>query len=84
LFSSFEVSICLTSFLFFGFKLSKYGKNKNKHRGFAFVEMDSPEEALAALNSLQSYVCKPNITFTIFYHVFHFFDDKIIPRKNYV
>ncbi|WJX41179.1 hypothetical protein P8452_28572 [Trifolium repens] len=36
-------------------ELSKYGKNKNKHRGFAFVEMDSPEEALAALNSLQSY-----------------------------
>jgi RNA recognition motif-containing protein len=36
-------------------ELSKYGKNKNKHRGFAFVEMSSPEEALAALNSLQSY-----------------------------
>jgi RNA recognition motif-containing protein len=40
--------------------------NKYKNRGLAFVEMGSPEEALAALNALQSYVCKPNITFTLF------------------
>lgn len=42
----------------------KYGKvldvelsmyNKNRNRGLAFVEMGSPEEASAALNSLQSY-----------------------------
>ncbi|KAK2391486.1 28 kDa ribonucleoprotein, chloroplastic [Trifolium repens] len=42
----------------------KYGKvvdvelsmyNKYKNRGLAFVEMGSPEEALAALNALQSY-----------------------------
>jgi RNA recognition motif-containing protein len=40
--------------------------NKYKNRGLAFVEMGSPEEALAALNALQSYVCKPNITFILF------------------
>ncbi|GAU32501.1 hypothetical protein TSUD_317080 [Trifolium subterraneum] len=42
----------------------KYGKvvdielsmyNKYRNRGLAFVEMGSPEEALAALNALQSY-----------------------------
>lgn len=30
--------------------------NKTRNRGLAFVEMASEEEALAALNSLESYV----------------------------
>ncbi|KAJ1424708.1 RNA-binding domain superfamily [Sesbania bispinosa] len=34
-------------------ELSMY--NKTRNRGLAFVEMGSPEEALAALNSLESY-----------------------------
>ncbi|XP_061371751.1 RNA-binding protein CP31B, chloroplastic [Gastrolobium bilobum] len=34
-------------------ELSMY--NKSRNRGLAFVEMGSPEEALAALNSLESY-----------------------------
>ncbi|XP_073225277.1 28 kDa ribonucleoprotein, chloroplastic [Cicer arietinum] len=34
-------------------ELSRY--NKNRNRGLAFVEMSSPEEALAAFNSLESY-----------------------------
>lgn len=65
MFNSFQASsVYLTIFcffLFFGFKLSMY--NKNRNRGLAFVEMGSPEEASEALNSLQSYVCKPNIQF---------------------
>ncbi|XP_062101391.1 28 kDa ribonucleoprotein, chloroplastic-like [Humulus lupulus] len=36
-----------------GVELSMY--NKTKNRGLAFVTMGSPEEALAALNNLQSY-----------------------------
>lgn len=35
-------------------ELSMY--NKTKNRGLAFVTMSSPEEALAALNNLESYV----------------------------
>ncbi|KAK7311650.1 hypothetical protein RJT34_09923 [Clitoria ternatea] len=34
-------------------ELSMY--NKNRNRGLAFVEMGSPEEALTALNNLESY-----------------------------
>ncbi|XP_027354055.1 28 kDa ribonucleoprotein, chloroplastic [Abrus precatorius] len=34
-------------------ELSMY--NKNRNRGLAFVEMGSPEEALAAFNSLEAY-----------------------------
>ncbi|KAI5404595.1 29 kDa ribonucleoprotein B, chloroplastic [Lathyrus oleraceus] len=34
-------------------ELSMY--NKNRNRGLAFVEMSSPEEALAVFNTLQSY-----------------------------
>lgn len=41
-------------FFFFPLKLSMY--NKTRNRGLAFVEMGSPEEALAALKNLESYV----------------------------
>jgi len=64
MFNSFQASsIYLSHNVFFcfcfGFKLSMY--NKNRNRGLAFVEMGSSEEASAALDSLQSYVCQPNI-----------------------
>lgn len=39
---------------FFFVKLSMYSKIRN--RGLAFVTMGSPEEAVAALNNLESYV----------------------------
>jgi len=55
-------------------KLSMYKKNRN--RGLAFVEMGSPEEALEALNKLESYVSLKHSTLlllltttrTHFYH----------------
>jgi len=40
--------------VFFFVKLSMYSKIRN--RGLAFVTMGSPEEAVAALNNLESYV----------------------------
>lgn len=41
--------------------------NKTKNRGLAFVTMSSPEEALAALNNLESYV---SILFNKFKHIY--------------
>lgn len=38
---------------------------KNRNRGLAFVEMGSPEEALEALNNLESYVSLKHHTHTL-------------------
>lgn len=44
-------------------KLSMY--NKTRNRGLAFVSMSSPEEALAALNNLESYVSVRSFVFWV-------------------
>jgi len=50
-------------------KLSMYKKDRN--RGLAFVEMGSPEEALEALNKLESYVrLKHSTLLLLFTHTF--------------
>lgn len=45
-------------------QLSMHDKNRN--RGLAFVTMGSPEEALTALNKLESYVSISILGFIIF------------------
>jgi len=46
-------------------KLSMYKKDRN--RGLAFVEMGSPEEALEALNKLESYVSLKHSTLLLLF-----------------
>lgn len=50
-------------------QLSMY--NKIRNRGLAFVTMGSPEEALAALNNLESYVSR--MMFFLIRMIFNFF-----------
>lgn len=49
-------------FVFVIKKFSMYNKKSNRNRGLAFVTMGSHEEALAALNNLESSVSISSLT----------------------